>query len=83
MTDIQTGAGNHANSLAATGLSRLLRALLALTRRRRGALRTYLDLAHHDERLLYDIGLDPLDLRDALNGRYGPSVLFEPVRKRP
>lgn len=60
----------------------ILRLLFAVYRRHRRARRTYLELSKLDERLLYDIGIDPLDVRDALQNRPGLSVLMEPMRRQ-
>jgi uncharacterized protein YjiS (DUF1127 family) len=38
-------------------------------------------LAHMDEYMLRDIGIDPMDVHDALMG-VNSSALFDPVRKR-
>lgn len=61
---------------------RIMRLLRVLLRRQRRATRTYLELSRLDERLLYDIGIDPLDVRDALQNRPAPSILVEPMRRQ-
>jgi hypothetical protein len=58
-----------------------LRRLEAFWRLRRTIARDYLELTRADERLLYDLGIDPLDIRDALNGHPGPAAWLEPVRR--
>lgn len=60
----------------------ILRLLLAMFRRHRRARRTYIELSRLDERLLYDIGIDPADVRDALQNRPGLSLLMEPMRRQ-
>jgi uncharacterized protein YjiS (DUF1127 family) len=57
-----------------------LRLLLEMFCRRRQHEKTYLELSELDERLLYNLGIDPADVRDALEGRPGPSVLMHPMR---
>lgn len=58
-----------------------LKRLLVRLRQRRRAVRTHIMLSRLDERLLYDIGLDPLDLREALKARQAPSALNGPKRR--
>lgn len=60
----------------------ILRLLLAMFRRHWRAKRTYLELSRLDERLLYDIGIDPADVRDALQNRPGLSLLLHPMRRQ-
>lgn len=50
-------------------------------RARRQRRRTLISLWDLDDRLLRDVGLEPRDVIDALENRYGPSVLFDPVRR--
>ena len=59
-----------------------LRALRIVWRRHARPARHYIELSRLDERLLYDIGIDPLDVRDALNEHRAPGVLLQPIRKR-
>jgi uncharacterized protein YjiS (DUF1127 family) len=74
--------GEQVPSTRAKRRPRILRLLRVLLRRQRRATRTYLELSGLDERLLYDIGIDPLDVRDALQNRPGPSILMEPMRRQ-
>ena len=60
----------------------LLRLLLAMFRRHRRANRTYLELSKLDEWLLRDIGIDPADVRDAMQGRRSLSLLMHPMRRQ-
>ena len=60
----------------------ILRLLYAMFRRHRRAMRTYIELSKLDERLLYDIGIDPQDVRDALQNRPGLSLLMHPMRRQ-
>jgi uncharacterized protein YjiS (DUF1127 family) len=46
---------------------RVSRRILVLLRRRARRARRMSELSRLDERLLYDIGIDPLDLHGALN----------------
>jgi uncharacterized protein YjiS (DUF1127 family) len=48
--------------------------------RRRAEHRSIMELSQLDAHLLRDMGIEPLDIYDALNGRTR-SVLFNPVRK--
>lgn len=59
-----------------------LRRLWASFNRRREERRALYELSYMDARLLRDMGIEPLDLYDALNGR-GRSVLFNPLRRSP
>ena len=43
--------------------------------------RTIIELSRLDSRLLRDIGVEPIDVYEALNRRAGPSVLFNPMRR--
>lgn len=52
------------------------RRILALLRRRIRRARRLSDLSRLDERLLYDIGIDPLDLRGALDQQRGRQSLL-------
>ena len=60
---------------------RRLRALFVLWRRRRRVIRAYLELSALDERLLYDMGIEPLDLRAALRNQPNQSPLRKLVRR--
>ena len=57
----------------------LLRALARGAERRRRQ-REIIELSRLDARLLRDVGLEPIDVYDALNGRQR-SILFNPVRR--
>lgn len=59
-----------------------LRRLWATHKRRREERRVILALSQLDEYLLRDIGLEPLDVYDAINGRRGAAMLFNPMRKK-
>lgn len=48
---------------------------------RRARYRALISLSGYDAHLLRDMGIDPGDVEDALNGRYS-SLLLEPVRRR-
>lgn len=81
MTAIDFGLVKNAETTAERSKRpRLLRKLLILFRRQGRAVGTYLELSRLDERLLYDIGIDPLDVRDALHNQRSPSILLEPMR---
>jgi len=54
--------------------------LWAAYRRRREERRTLIELSQLDAYLLRDMGIEPLDVYDALNGRRR-SVLLSPVRR--
>ena len=58
------------------------RMLRLVWRRHRRAVHTYLELSRLDEKLLYDIGIDPLDMSEALRRRRSPSILLEPMRRQ-
>ena len=59
------------------GLSRLWAGFA----RRRAERRAIVELSRLDAHLLRDMGIEPLDVYDALHGR-GQSVLFNPMRRR-
>jgi uncharacterized protein YjiS (DUF1127 family) len=50
--------------------------------RRRREHATVLELSRMDEHLLRDIGLEPMDVYDAVNRRT-TSILFHPLRRNP
>ena len=58
-----------------------LRTLVNWFTRRRAERLTLDELAHMDAYLLRDIGIEPSDVQDALNGKRN-SVLFNPFRRR-
>jgi uncharacterized protein YjiS (DUF1127 family) len=58
----------------------VLRIWFATRRRRRLERLTLLELARMDSYLLRDLGIDPMDVRDALDGR-NSAILFDPVRR--
>ncbi len=64
-----------------TGLKRWIGKLLAEHRHRREQRLTLEELAQFDRYLLRDIGIEPSDIHDALNGNRN-SVLFDPMRRR-
>lgn len=82
MTAIDYGAVRGADTTAKPRRPRFLRMILAQFRRKRRVIRTYLELSRLDERLLYDLGIDPIDVRDALNDHSTTSILFEPMRRQ-
>lgn len=57
-----------------------LRSLLMRHRRRRDSFRSFEELSRMDARLLRDMGIEPLDVEDALNDRRR-SILFNPMRR--
>ena len=63
--------------ITANFLVRLWRAFLARRRQRR----IVYALSELDARLLRDIGLEPLDVHEAVEGRLSPGVLFQPMRR--
>lgn len=82
MTAIEYGAISGAQTTAKPKRPRFLRMILAHFRRKRRVVRTYLELSRLDERLLYDLGIDPIDVREALNDHSTSSILFEPMRRQ-
>jgi uncharacterized protein YjiS (DUF1127 family) len=60
---------------------RLLRLLVRLRRHNRAA-QTHIMLSRLDSRLLYDIGLEPLDLHAVLKRRQPPPMLMDAMRKQ-
>jgi uncharacterized protein YjiS (DUF1127 family) len=72
----------HAGALAALKRLRLVRKARLIWRRHGRKTRDYLELTRLDERLIYDLGIDPLDLRDALQNQSAPSILLEPMRRQ-
>ncbi len=60
------------------GIFARLRAAWANFRSRRKKAATVLELSRMDERMLRDIGIDPLDVLDSLNGP-GRPILFHPI----
>lgn len=56
--------------------------LLVRFRQQRRAVRAHIMMSRLDDRLLYDIGLDPLDLHEALKTRQPPAMLADAVRKQ-
>lgn len=59
-----------------------LRRLWASFNSRRQARRALHELSYMDARLLRDMGIEPLDVYDALNGRRR-SILLNPLRRSP
>lgn len=57
------------------------RRLLVRLRRHRRAAQAHIALSRLDERLLYDIGLEPLDLHAVLKVGQPHSVLLDAMRK--
>jgi uncharacterized protein YjiS (DUF1127 family) len=62
-------------------LGRLKEAWNTFQRRRRENA-TVLELSRMDEHLLRDIGIEPMDVYDALSARRQP-ILFHPLRRNP
>ena len=58
-------------------LPRALRRLLVVWRRRRRQTRIYLNQQQLDERLLYDLGIDPLNLRASLKDKAVSAILLQ------
>ena len=81
MTTTISDAQSVTHSTITTRLPRLVRTIRALIWRRRRAVRAHLELTRLDEKLLYDIGIDPLDIRAALEQQRAPSILFNAMRK--
>ena len=81
MTTDLLAAPDPAVSANRAGKRSFLRRFAALWRLRRQTARDYLELTRADERLLYDLGIDPLDIKDAFEGRHGPPAWLEPVRR--
>ena len=70
--------------LVAPRKPRLFARLFAAIQRdfeRRARYRALIALSRYDAYLLRDIGIDPEDVEDALNGRHS-SLLLEPIRRR-
>jgi uncharacterized protein YjiS (DUF1127 family) len=59
-----------AASLRWKKLMRVPRRILVLLRRRARRTRLSADLSRLDERLLYDLGIDPLDMHDAVTAQH-------------
>jgi uncharacterized protein YjiS (DUF1127 family) len=59
---------------------RLLRLLVRLRRHRRAA-RSHIELSRLDDRLLYDIGLEPLHLHAVLKARQPAPMLLDAMRR--
>ena len=51
-------------------------------KRRREERKLIIALTSLDDHLLRDIGIEPMDVIDALNGRPAPSITFNPMRRR-
>ena len=78
--DYDTGAVIHARPRFRLPFG--LKRLLARLRHQRRVTRTHIALARLDDRLLYDIGLEPLDLHRALRHRLPPSMLVDSMRRQ-
>ena len=65
-----------------TRLRRYLRMARIMMRRRRRFVRTHIELSRLDDRLLYDLGLDPLDVRNALDDHRSRASLSLLARRR-
>lgn len=62
-------------------LMRMLRRLLVLLRRRTRRTRRVLELSRLDERLLYDLGIDPLEVRQAILDKHNQIGLVRLARR--
>jgi uncharacterized protein YjiS (DUF1127 family) len=63
-------------------LRRALRTALVVMKRRRRLVRAHIELSRLDDRILYDLGLDPLDIRSALDDHRFTSRLSMAARRR-
>lgn len=79
MTAIDSGLRPYARPRFTfwTGFKRML----VRIRRHRRAIRAHIELSRLDERLLYDIGLEPLDLAAVLRARRPPPMLLDAMRR--
>jgi uncharacterized protein YjiS (DUF1127 family) len=82
MTAIDFDAVRGTTPTSRTRPPRILRVLQVMFWRHRRKKHTHLVLSRLDERFLRDIGIDPLDLRDALQNRPSTSILLEPMRRQ-
>lgn len=57
------------------GLASGLRRLWRLLRRARRGRETYFSLSQFDQRLIYDLGIEPLELRSIASGRQSEVIL--------
>jgi uncharacterized protein YjiS (DUF1127 family) len=80
MTTINIDGGTQVRARPRLAFLTPLKRLLVIWRRRQRIVRYNMDLARLDERLLYDIGLEPLNLHDALKQRLPPSMLLDAMR---
>ena len=79
MTAIDSGLRPYARPRFTTWLG--FKRLLVRMRRHRRAVRTHIELSRLDEKLLYDIGLEPLHLHAVLKARQPPSMLLDAMRR--
>jgi len=63
------------------GPFRFVRRIWQALKRRREERRLVIALSSLDQHLLRDIGIEPIDVIDAMRGRPGPSILFHPMRR--
>ncbi|WP_332687918.1 DUF1127 domain-containing protein [Devosia sp.] len=80
MTVIDSGVRLHARPRFFT--MRGFRRLLVRLRQHRRAAQTHIALSRLDPRLLYDIGLEPLDLYAVHKASQPPSMLLDTMRKQ-
>ena len=64
------------------GWQRQLRVARIMMRRRRRFVQAHIELSRLDEKLLYDLGLDPLDVRNALHDHHTKASLVLLARRR-
>lgn len=76
--DLETALIGAADTTERRG--NFLTRLIGRWRRERAARTALYDLSRLDAHLLRDMGIEPMDVYDALNRKAGPSVLFHPMR---
>lgn len=81
MTTIDINGGKSIAAGRRFALAFRFKRRLAIWRRRHRAARYHMELARLDERLLYDIGLEPLDLHNSLKRNLPPSMLLDAMRR--
>jgi uncharacterized protein YjiS (DUF1127 family) len=82
MTTIDFNTGTEIRHRTRFTLPVPLRRLLVRLRRHRRRVRSHISLARLDERLLYDIGLEPLALHEVQRHRLPPSMLLDAMRRQ-
>lgn len=71
----ESGAVRPGMHAARPRLSSGLRRLWRLLRRARRGRETYFSLSQFDQRLIYDLGIEPLELRSIASGRQSEVIL--------